>query len=785
MKMKILDESIELGNIKICLDKIGKLVENNQVLDYWYRDDRLSNLNFYNFSRCVRLEKQSTNHSQCIRTFEKYNIKPPHCLSGTHQLVLHTPPHLNILSIKCLVPRVIGCSIPRKNSGKQYAEFMLAHFKPFSENIPLINNNETIEEAFDKYTFDSFSYEVMNNWEAIRECEDAHDADRIHKRAQLTAPSNVISETIQFGLEDDIEIDIHNASKPISRKDLQLKTKLQLLENSNWFTNSVIYPHVIDAQSSAISLPEITMSYIKKWKCDIKIQESVIAQRRLNLLNAAQQDYYPKVTTLSTKEINHILTLETKHQHEVETTSPVFQQITSSMTPGEICTQICKKYHLNKKQRMVFVIASNAWLQLYAWQQKNTFENSNSEQAPQLRMVITGPGGTGKTYAIQAVNDIMNVYGCEHSIHYLAPTGGAAKIIGGMTVHKGLGIAIKKRNNGKQNRSIDQDNEDYTVTINIKKLAEIHTNWKNVDVLVIDEIGGIGQQLICEIDQALHIAKERSNAWFGGMIVIFCGDFYQHAPVSEAPLYQPISNSMRQNNTEIKKRLGRLAWKSIDTVIELNEQKQMENDIEYAAAVNCLRLCQCTIDDVELFNSRLIKGTINPHGIDMGLSENLEAIAIVSTNLLRYGINMRKAEMISKTHNGPKLIICAAHDTINNQTVPKEYCMQLLQADVTSLSKDGALPAFIPLYIGMPVFLRNRNLSTDLKITNGSKGIVHQISIEHCSSNFIYAKAALVEFSDSLVKCSDIPRGHFIIEPQSWTFTTLLTDSSGTKINKK
>jgi len=44
-------------------------------------------------------------------------------------------------------------------------------------------------------------------------------------------------------------------------------------------------------------------------------------------------------------------------------------------------------------------------------------------------------------------------------------------------------------------------------------------------VLLIYEIGYVGQQLLSKIDQALLIAKEISAVWFGGMIVIFSEDF--------------------------------------------------------------------------------------------------------------------------------------------------------------------------------------------------------------------------------------------------------------------
>ena len=105
-------------------------------------------------------------------------------------------------------------------------------------------------------------------------------------------------------------------------------------------------------------------------------------------------------------------------------------------------------------------------------------ENNISEEPQQLHMFLTGPGGTGKTHVVGAVSNLMGAYGCEHCICYLAPTCGTAKIINGMTVYKGLGIAIQKRIKGKSNKSIDQNDEASTVTINVKKLNESCLNWK-------------------------------------------------------------------------------------------------------------------------------------------------------------------------------------------------------------------------------------------------------------------------------------------------------------------
>ena len=127
-----------------------------------------------------------------------------------------------------------------------------------------------------------------------------------------------------------------------------------------------------------------------------------------------------------------------------------------------------------------------------------------------------------------------------------------------------------------------------------------------MEVLLLDEASLLAQQLNCEIDHALRYATEHPDEWYGGIQVIFSGDFYQYPPIGGTALYTPIPESSAQTNKHIEQRLGRLAWKTINMVISLTEQERMKKDSEYGEAVNHLRTRQCGLEDVELFNSRVI-----------------------------------------------------------------------------------------------------------------------------------------------------------------------------------
>ena len=393
-------------------------------------------------------------------------------------------------------------------------------------------------------------------------------------------------------------------------------------------------------------------------------------------------------------------------------------------------------------------------------------------------MLMTGPGGTGKTHAVRALQELMKLHNSEHLIRFLGPTGTSAKQIGGMTVHKGLGISIALKANGRGNRKAGESNEDYAVGISVRNRTLIRDEWRHVLWLFIDEVSLVGAQLLAQIDHALRYAKEKENEWFGGINIIFAGDFYQYPPVGSTPLYSPIRSKAPQNASDIEKRLGRLAWKSVDTVISLNEQQRMKGDPEFAAAVERLRIRECNLGDVELFNERVVRSTRHPHGLDMS-GERQTATMLVGTNFIRELLNNSKA----KSACTGELVYCAARDVVDGTEPTLREQTSLLGLNLADFTSEGALPGLIPLFVGMPVILRNRNISTELGITNGSQGIVKKIFTEPCANNYSVAKCVIIEFPDSTVEIPGLPLHYFPLTPATWKFNTVLHDTTDSKRN--
>jgi hypothetical protein len=133
-------------------------------------------------------------------------------LHPTHVLVQHTNPDLNFNS-KILVPQVVGCSIPRSTSTDDYAIFMLSHFKPWSSTDPLLPAESSYIDAFTSYNFSPKSLEIISNGEAVHECEDTHDAERLKKCAALSCEAQTLTKALNGMFpgddgEDHVNLDV-------------------------------------------------------------------------------------------------------------------------------------------------------------------------------------------------------------------------------------------------------------------------------------------------------------------------------------------------------------------------------------------------------------------------------------------------------------------------------------------------------------------------------------------------------------------------------------------------
>lgn len=132
---------------------------------------------------------------------------------------------------------------------------------------------------------------------------------------------------------------------------------------------------------------------------------------------------------------------------------------------------------------------------------------------------ITGPGGTGKTALIKYIQKDASRKG--YNIQVCALTGCAAVLLEckAKTLHSWAGI-------GLGNGTIEQ------IVTKITKNRFLKKNWKDTDILVVDEVSMMSQKLFDLLD-AIGKAIRKNNRPFGGIQLIFSGDFYQLPPVGD------------------------------------------------------------------------------------------------------------------------------------------------------------------------------------------------------------------------------------------------------------
>ena len=130
---------------------------------------------------------------------------------------------------------------------------------------------------------------------------------------------------------------------------------------------------------------------------------------------------------------------------------------------------------------------------------------------------LTGEPGSGKTYTINRYIAWLRERGVEPAI--TASTGIAATHVGGMTIHAWSGIGIK--------RSLS----DWDLEALLEREPLVR-RVRLAHVLIIDEVSMLDAHTLAMVDSAVRTLRGNERP-FGGLQVIFVGDFFQLPPVSK------------------------------------------------------------------------------------------------------------------------------------------------------------------------------------------------------------------------------------------------------------
>jgi hypothetical protein len=142
--------------------------------------------------------------------------------------------------------------------------------------------------------------------------------------------------------------------------------------------------------------------------------------------------------------------------------------------------------------------------------------NPNCPPFKPLRMTVNGPGGTGKSFVIKVLRNIIESIFPETYVSVVtAPTGAAAYNVGGSTCHSFFKVRVK----------------DTDKALSEPKRVMLEESLKRMLMILIDERGLLSMDLLgtCERNtrQTAHGGINRQKSWVGVPIVIILGDDHQ------------------------------------------------------------------------------------------------------------------------------------------------------------------------------------------------------------------------------------------------------------------
>ncbi|MBU6343073.1 MAG: AAA family ATPase, partial [Bacteroidetes bacterium] len=225
---------------------------------------------------------------------------------------------------------------------------------------------------------------------------------------------------------------------------------------------------------------------------------------------------------------------------------------------------------------------------------------------------ITGRAGTGKSTLLQLFRGLT-----RKKMAVLAPTGVAALNVQGQTIHSFFGFPP---------RIITQQEASKKVT-----RKDLQRLYKNLEVLVIDEISMVRADMLDGIDRFLRVNRE-NMAPFGGVQLVLFGDLFQLPPVVNR---DPVEQAFFQDYYETPYFFSAKVFEegSFDLeMLELRKVYRQESRL-FLRLLEAIRINAADRDDLEDLNERHIPNYTDYEGFITLCARNVTADRINKTAL--------------------------------------------------------------------------------------------------------------------------------------------------------
>lgn len=286
-------------------------------------------------------------------------------------------------------------------------------------------------------------------------------------------------------------------------------------------------------------------------------------------------------------------------------------------------------------------------------------ENALKAIKEKKNVFISGNAGTGKSYLLKHIKETIP------NIHITASTGIASVNVGGQTLHSwaGIGLGILPANK---------------LTLNFKVISRV----KLAKILAIDEISMISAEVLDLVNDVTKLIRKNDKP-FGGIQVVFFGDFFQLPPVK--------GDFCFNSNT----------WTDLGlTNIILNKVFRQSDEI-FVTMLNNIRHGNLTTEDIATLTDR----------IKCKCTDAIQPTRLVSHNDQADRINKAELEKIdSKIH-----------------TFKAKY-RGTDQIKIEFLKKNCVAYDTLDLKVGAHVMML-KNTYWEKGIINGSVGIVKDIAV--------------------------------------------------------